>query len=83
LRKGVKTVAQLIKARFSNGKLEPLERLDLEEGAEVVISVVPDDDSEVRLEELMAFGARKAKEVGITTEEQVVEIIRAKRNARG
>ena len=76
-------MAQLIKARFSNGKLEPLERLDLEEGAEVVISVVPDDDSEVRLEELMAFGARKAKEVGITTEEQVVEIIRAKRNARG
>lgn len=76
-------MAQLIKARFSNGKLEPLERLDLEEGAEVVISVVPDDDSEVRLEELMAFGARKAKEVGITTEEQVVEIIRAKGNARG
>jgi len=76
-------VPHLIKARFSKGKLEPLERLDLEEGAEVVISVVPDDDSEVRLEELMAFGARKAKEVGITTEEQVVEIIRAKRNARG
>ena len=76
-------MAQLIKARFSNGKLEPLERLDLEEGAEVVISVVPDDDSEVRLEEFMAFGARKAKEVGITTEEQVVEIIRARRNARG
>lgn len=40
-----------IKARYSNGTLTPLEPLDLEEGAEVVISIdaISDNPSEERI----------------------------------
>ena len=34
-------MAREIRARFSKGKIEPLEELDLEEGAEVTI-IIPD-----------------------------------------
>ena len=34
-----------IRARFSQGILEPLEPLDLEEGREVVLSIIDGDDS--------------------------------------
>ena len=38
-----------LRARFSNGVLTPLEKLDLEEGAEVTVSI--DDEPELSLEE--------------------------------
>ena len=34
-------MTQTIRARFRNGKLEPLEPLDLKEGAEVTVAVSP------------------------------------------
>ena len=68
-------MARLIKARVSQGKLDPLEDLDLEEGTEVVVSVAPNGDFAERLERLRAYGAKRAKEAGITSEEQVNEIV--------
>ena len=38
-----------LRAKFSNGVLTPLEKLDLEEGAEVTVSI--DDEPELSLEE--------------------------------
>ena len=37
--KGVNKMARGIKARFTKGKIEPLERLDLREGAEITITI--------------------------------------------
>ena len=37
--KGVKTMARRVKARFTKGKIEPLENLNLKEGDEVTITI--------------------------------------------
>lgn len=77
LKKGGGMVKE-IRARYSKGKIVPLEDLDLEEGAEIVISV------KVKENELTCMSWKRevetaAKEAGITTEEQVVEMVRESR----
>ena len=69
-----------IKAKFSKGKIEPLEDLDLEEGQEVVISIKKRSFSKEELTELMKYGEKKAREAGITSEEQVNEMIYEQRH---
>ena len=73
-------MAKEIRARFSKGKIEPLEDLGLEEGQEVVISVMKRPFSKKQLSELMKYGQKKAKEAGITSEEQVNEMIYEQRH---
>ena len=54
-----------IKARYSNGILTPLESLDLEEGAEVIISIdaIADNPSEDRIKTtLSAAGGWKGSQ---------------------
>jgi predicted DNA-binding antitoxin AbrB/MazE fold protein len=68
-----------IRARYSKGKIEPLESLDLEEGQEVVISIkeatssFADSDWKRRIE-------KAAKDAGFTTEEQINELIHEQRH---
>ena len=72
-------MAQEIRARFSKGKLEPLDSLILEDGDEVVISIKQvrssfmDSDWKRQLE-------KAAAKAGFTTEEQINELIYAKRH---
>ena len=61
-----------IKARFSKGKLEPLEELDLDEGEEVILA----------LQEWPAWKRRieaDARKAGVRSEQQIIEIIREAR----
>ena len=71
-------MARQIKARFVKGKLEPLETLDLEEGDEVVLAV-QSVFSQNGLADLRTYATRKAKEAGITSEEQVNDLIHSRR----
>ena len=74
-------MAKEIRAKYSKGKFEPLESFDdLEEGAEVIISVKGEPFTKERLERLMKYGQQKAKEAGITTEEQVNELVYEERH---
>lgn len=72
-------MARDIRARFSKGKIEPLEDLDLKEGAEIVISIrevdfsFADSDWKRNIEQ-------GAKEAGFTTEEQINELIYEQRH---
>ena len=51
-----------IRARFTDGALKPLERLDLEEGAEVTVSIGDDPPSDKSIQALRATaGAWKGK----------------------
>ncbi|MCI0440672.1 MAG: DUF104 domain-containing protein [Chloroflexi bacterium] len=68
-----------IRARYSKGKIEPLEKLDLEEGEEIVISILERPFSEERWKALKRYAEQKAKEAGITSEEQVNELIHEQR----
>ena len=43
-----------IKAKYSNGVIEPLEKLDLEEGAELLVQIQEEKNSEDALEALKA-----------------------------
>lgn len=61
-----------IRAKFSKGKIEPLEELELEEGEEVVLA----------FQEWPAWKRRieaNAHAAGICSEQQVIEIIREAR----
>jgi len=40
-------VARVVRARYENGVLRPLERLDLEEGEEVRVSILPKEFPEL------------------------------------
>ena len=74
-------MAREIRAKYSKGKFEPLEDVDdLEEGTEVIVSVQEKPFSKEELTELMEYGAKKAKETGITSEEQVNEMIYEQRH---
>ncbi len=77
LSKGANMVRE-IKARFSKGKLELLESLDLEEGDEVVVAI-QNVSSRKRLKGLRTYAARKAKQAGITSENQVNDLIHEQR----
>ena len=46
--KGARGLAREIRARFSKGKIEPLEEIDLEEGTEVRV-IIPDRDKGKRV----------------------------------
>lgn len=66
-------MARQIKARFSKGKLEPLESLELEEGEDILsFQGAPWPSWKSRIEDA-------AKKAGVTSEKQVVEIIREER----
>lgn len=72
-----------IRARYTKGKFEPLDNVDgLEEGAEVIVSLQEKPFSKEELSELMEYGAKKAKEAGITSEEQINEMIHEQRHGR-
>lgn len=74
-------MAKEIRAKYSKGKFEPLESFDdLEEGTEVIISVKGELFSKERLERLMKYGQKKGREAGITSEEQVNELIYEQRH---
>lgn len=81
-RKGAHMVRK-IRARYTKGKFEPLDNVDgLEEGAEVIVSLQEKPFSKEELSELMEYGAKKAKEAGITSEEQINEMIHEQRHGR-
>ena len=73
-------MAQEIRARFSKGKLEPLENLVLEDGDEVIISIkrVGSSFMDSRWKRQLE---KAAKGAGFTTEEQINDLIYAKRHA--
>ena len=50
-----------VKARYANGVLTPLEPLDLQEGAEVTVSVTPQENGELKEGPLLRI-LRKAQE---------------------
>ena len=78
--KGVK-MAREIKAKFSKGKFEPLESVDgLKEGTDVIVSVPEEPFSDAEWEDLTRYAERTAKEAGITSEEQVNEMIYEQRH---
>ena len=58
-------VLRSVRARFTGGKLEPLEPLDLEEGAEVSVTV---DEQVHPTEEAEDAALARAIEDGLTTE---------------
>ena len=68
IRKGSDSVKKTIRARFSKGMIEPLEKLDLEEGKEILVTI-----RETSLEDrfLKAAGAWK----GTIDAEKLIEDI--------
>jgi len=52
--KGVKTLARQIRARFTKGKIEPLEEVDLKEGEEVRVIIPERATGKTMLEALRA-----------------------------
>ena len=75
-------MAKEIRARYSGGKFEPLEDLDLREGEEVIISIKERRFSEKTWRQLKEYAEQKATEAGITTEEQVNELVHDQRRRR-
>lgn len=71
-----------IRARYSNGKFEPLEALDLQEGEEVVISIKERRFSEDTWKQLKEYAEQKSKEARITSEEQVIELVHDQRRRK-
>ena len=72
-------MAKEIRARFSKGKFEPLEKIDLEEGKEVILSV-EEAPSSFANAPWKRHLEQKAKEAGFTTEEQINELIHEQRH---
>lgn len=70
-------VLRSVRARFTDGKLEPLEPLGLEEGAEVAVTV---DEQVHATEEAEDAALARAIEEGLTTErvseDEVMSILR-------
>ena len=80
---GEEVMAKDIRARYSRGKFEPLEELDLLEGEEVVISIKERRFAEESWRQLKDYAAKKAKESGVSSEEQVNELIYDQRRRGG
>ncbi len=73
------SMAKAIRARYSKGRIELLEKVDLEEGEEILISILERPFSEERWKALKGYAEQKAKEKGITSEEQINELIHEQR----
>ena len=74
---GRATVIRTIRARYSKGKLEPLEPLALEEGEEIELTL---EEQVHESEEAEDAALRRAIEEGLTTErvdkQEVLDILR-------
>ncbi len=57
-------MARIVRARYENGVLRPLERLDLEEGEEVRIAILPKEFPEL------------VEEIEVEAREDVDEVLR-------
>lgn len=71
-----------IRARYSKGKIEPLEDLNLQEGEEVVNSIKKSRFSENTWKQLKGYAEQKSKEAGITSEKQVNELVHDQRRRK-
>jgi predicted DNA-binding antitoxin AbrB/MazE fold protein len=70
-----------IRARYSNGKIEPLEPLELEEGEEVIVTVPEPRDQVARLREALRASAG-AWEGLVDTDALLRDIYESRRSSR-